>query len=170
MKLLNYIRQIPGRLLRYSYLVKAKRQITKYGHHLMVNGPCVFDGEVIVGDYCGFNGMKVLGHGKVIIGSHFHSGIECMMLTSNHNYEGTMIPYDHTHVKKVINIGDCVWLGNRVMIVGNVSIGEGSIIAAGSVVCKDVPPLAIVGGNPAKIIKYRDADHYNSLKEQGMLN
>lgn len=45
---------------------------------------------------------------------------------------------------------------NRVTIVGNVTIGEGAIVAAGSVVCKNVPNYAIVGGNPEKVIKYRD--------------
>ena len=60
-----------------------------------------------------------------------------------------------------------MWFGSRVTIVGNVTIGEGAIIAAGAVVCKDVPPLAIVGGNPAKIIGYRDEEHFNKLKNDG---
>lgn len=57
-----------------------------------------------------------------------------------------------------------VWFGDNVIVTGNVRIGEGVIVAAGSVVCKDVPELAIVGGNPAHIIKYRDKDHYYRLK------
>lgn len=81
-----------------------------------------------------------------------------------------MIPYDNTYVFKNVDIGDCVWFGNRVIVVGNVNIGEGAIIAAGAVVTKDVPPLAIVGGNPAKVIKYRDKEHYYKLKEQGKYN
>lgn len=76
---------------------------------------------------------------------------------------GGMIPYDETMLLKTIRIGDCVWLGNRVTIVGNVTIGDGAIIAAGSVVVKDVPKYAIVGGNPAKVIKYRDINHFNNL-------
>jgi acetyltransferase-like isoleucine patch superfamily enzyme len=47
-----------------------------------------------------------------------------------------------------------------------VSIGEGAIIAAGSVVTKDVPALGIVGGSPAKLIKYRDENHFNKLKSE----
>lgn len=81
-----------------------------------------------------------------------------------------MIPYDESYIYKNITIGDCVWFGNRVLVIGNINIGEGAIIAAGSVVTKDVPPLAIVGGNPAKIIKYREKDHYYKLKEQGMFH
>ena len=93
-----------------------------------------------------------------------------MIITSNHNYEGEMIPYDNTYIKKEVIIGDCVWFGNRVTVTGNVTIGEGAIVAAGAVVCKDVPPLAIVGGNPAKVIKYRNKDHYYKLKEEGKFN
>lgn len=89
-----------------------------------------------------------------------------MIISENHNYEGNMIPYDTTYIKKEITIGDCVWFGNRVTVVGNVNIGEGAIIAAGSVVVKDVPPCAIVGGNPAKIIKYRDKEHYYCLRKE----
>ena len=89
-----------------------------------------------------------------------------MIVSENHNYEGNKLPYDETFVKKEINIGDNVWFGNRVLVVGNVTIGEGAIIAAGSVVVKDVPDLAIVGGNPAKVIKYRDSEHYNRLKSE----
>lgn len=170
MKILHFIKHFTGQLIRYIRLKKAKRQLCKCGKHLMVNGPSVFHGKVSVGDYCGFNGMKILGRGEVSIGNYFHSGIECMMITSNHNYEGKMIPYDSTHIIKKITIGDCVWLGNRVTIVGNVNIGEGAIIAAGSVVCKDIPPLAIVGGNPAKILKFRDSDHYYQLKSEGKLH
>lgn len=56
--------------------------------------------------------------------------------------------------KRVI-IGNDVWIGARAMVLGGVKIGNGAVIAAGAVVTKDVPPYAIVGGIPAKIIKYR---------------
>ena len=146
---------------------KAKKTIKKYGERLLVNHPCVFNNNTIVGDYCSFNGMVVQGKGKLEIGNYFHSGVECMIITQNHNYEGDEIPYDNTYILKDVKIGDCVWFGNRVTVVGGVSIGEGAIIAAGAVVAKDIPPLAIVGGNPAKVIKYRDADHYYKLKAEG---
>ena len=52
-------------------------------------------------------------------------------------------------------IGDDVWIGSEAMIMGGVSIGSGAIIAARAVIVKDVPPYAVVGGNPAEVIKYR---------------
>lgn len=143
----------------------AKRRAGNTGVGLRVNKPCKFTKNTVIGDHCNFNGMRIMGGGKVSIGNYFHSGVECMILTENHNYEGTSIPYDNTTVKKNITIGDCVWFGNRVIVTGNVNIGEGAIVAAGAVVCKDVPAMAIVGGNPAKVIKYRDKDHYLKLKE-----
>jgi acetyltransferase-like isoleucine patch superfamily enzyme len=54
---------------------------------------------------------------------------------------------------KEINIGDNVWIGMRSMIFKGVTVGEGAVVAAGSVVTKDVPSYVIVGGNPAKILK-----------------
>lgn len=131
-----------------------------------IGGPCTFSGKIYLGENCNFNGMKVIGNGTVFFGDNFHSGTECMIITQNHNYDaGTAIPYDETFIYKTVKIEDNVWLGNRVTITGNVTIGEGAILAAGAVVVKDVPPCAIVGGNPAKVIKYRDVEHYNELKE-----
>ena len=132
-----------------------------------VGGKCTFGSKIHLGDYCNFNGMQIIGGGSVYIGNYFHSGTECMIITQNHRYEGDEIPYDSTFDFKTVRIGDCVWFGNRVTVTGNITIGEGAIIAAGAVVCKDVPPLAIVGGNPAKVIKYRDKDRYYRLKAEG---
>lgn len=56
---------------------------------------------------------------------------------------------------KLTYIGNDVWIGAKVTVMDGVRIGDGAIVAAGSVVVKDVPPYAIVGGCPAKVIKYR---------------
>lgn len=146
---------------------RAKSVLCTFGNGLQVNYKSCFTGNTSVGHHCNFNGMTIVGGGKVLIGNYFHSGVECMIITENHNYEGDAIPYDSTYIRKDVTISDCVWFGNRVMVMGGVNIGEGAIIAAGSVVTKDVPPLAIVGGNPAKVIKYRDAEHYYKLKSEG---
>jgi acetyltransferase-like isoleucine patch superfamily enzyme len=80
-------------------------------------------------------------------------------------------PEQDALTKGPIVIEDEVWIGTRAIILSGVKIGKGAIIAAGSVITKDVPPYAIVGGNPAKIIKYRfseeirDALHSFSISD-----
>ncbi len=172
--MLNLLKKVKRSFSRYlrqfnswRYTMRAKRKLGSYGTCLKVHAPCEFGKNVSVGNHCNFNGMNCVGNGKIHFSDYFHSGSECMIITQNHNYEGEMIPYDSTYIYKTVIIGECVWFGNRVTVSGNVTIGEGAIIAAGSVVCKDVPPLAIVGGNPAKVIKYRDKDHYFKLQSEG---
>ena len=124
--------------------------------------------NTILGKNVNFNGMRISGQGNVLIGDNFHSGTECMIITSYHNYDqGTKIPYDDTYISKDVRIEDNVWLGSRVIVLGGVTIGEGAIIQAGSVVVKDIPAYGIAGGHPAKVFKYRDIEHYNQLKKQG---
>ena len=112
-----------------------------------------------------FNGIRIEGQGFVVIGDNFHSGTDCLFITSYHNYDnGSKIPYDETYVNKPITIEDNVWLGSRVIVLGGVTIEEGAIIQAGSVVVSNIPKYAIAGGSPAKIFKYRDKTHYDLLK------
>ena len=59
---------------------------------------------------------------------------------------------------KLVTIGHDVWVGDRAIILDGVSVGTGAIIAAGCVVHKNVPPYAIVGGNPMRVIRYRFSD------------
>ncbi len=61
----------------------------------------------------------------------------------------------YTEFKRQIEIGNDVWIGDSVLILDGVKIGDGAVLAAGAVVTSDVPPYAIVGGVPAKIIRYR---------------
>ena len=155
------------RLSRFFLTMLAKRQIGSYENDLRVNKYSRFTRSTHVGHNVNFNGMDISGRGKVTIGSNFHSGTECMIITSFHNYDhGTAIPYDNTYIDKDVIIEDNVWLGSRVIILGGVTIGEGAIIQAGSVVVKDVPKCAIAGGAPANVFKYRDIEHYELLKSQ----
>ena len=163
MKIVNCFRQF----LKYWYKRNFKKSLVSFGTGLRVNARCIGSGEIYIGNFCNFNGMTIQGGGVLKIGDYFHSGYDCLIINGNHNYEGDMIPYDTTYVKKKVVIGNCVWLGSKVIIVGNVNIGDGAIVAAGSVVCKDVPPMAIVGGNPAKILKYRNELHYKEKEKEG---
>lgn len=151
----------------YIYTKRLRRFSQVCGEKLYVGGKSFFSGKIYLGNNCNFNGMCVQGNGTVHFGDNFHSGIECMIITQNHDYDhGEAIPYGTTYEYKCVVIENNVWFGNRVTVTGNVTIGEGAIVAAGSVICKNVPAYAIVGGNPAKILKYRDIDHYEKLKKE----
>lgn len=77
----------------------------------------------------------------------------------------------YNSVPEKVTIGHDVWIGMKATIMGGVSVGNGAIIAAHSVVTKDVPPYAIVAGVPAKIIKYRfTEDVINQLEKSGWWN
>lgn len=107
--------------------------------------------------------------GGVTIGSGviISRGVE--IWTANHNYDSEdlqSLPYDRRFILKPVSIGDNVWIGSRVTIIPGVSIGEGAVIGAGAVVTHDIPPLAVAGGNPAKVIKYRNEKIYGKLKAE----
>lgn len=147
------------------------RQVESHQNEIFVGGYTRLSNKTKLGKNPNFNGMIVNGYGSVSFGDNFHSGTDCLIITSNHNYDfGSKIPYDETNINKNVIIGDNVWFGDRVIILGGVEIGEGAIVQAGAVVIKDVPMGAIVGGNPAKVFKYRDMEHYNQLKLKRMFH
>ena len=74
------------------------------------------------------------------------------------NYMKTNFASNPSPDERRVRIGNDVWIGENAVILGGVTVGDGAVIAAGAVVSKDVPPYAIVGGVPAKIIKYRFDD------------
>ena len=164
---MSVIKQELKKIRNMYYAHKVKKRAKCYGKDLRVNGKSSVTQNTSLGDNVNFNGMEIVGRGTVIIGDNFHSGTECLIIAQNHNYDhGEAIPYDRSYIPKDVTIGDNVWLGSRVIVLGGVTIGEGAIVQAGSVVVKDIPPLAIAGGHPATVFKYRDKDHYYSLKEK----
>lgn len=106
--------------------------------------------------------------GGVTIGKYFHTGKGLTIFSTNHNYESNKsIPYDKKIIEKSVIIEDFVWCGANVTIVPGITVGEGVVIGAGSVVTKNVPKYAVIGGNPAKILKYRDSNTFERLKSEG---
>ncbi len=110
------------------------------------------------------NGLHISGNGKVILGNYFIAGFESLIISDTHNYKGTDLPYDRTSITKETLIEDFVWIGARTIILAGSKIGEGAIIQAGAVVHGEIPPLAIAGGNPAKVFRYRDKEHFLKIK------
>lgn len=157
------------RVKKYNFL--ATRNIKSYGDNLRVKRRTRLNQNTVLGNNVHFNGLTVSGNGHVYIGDNFHSGEDCLLITQNHNYDnGEAIPYDDTYILKQTTINENVWFGSRVIVLAGITIGEGAIIQAGSVVVKDIPACAIAGGHPAKVFKYRDKDHYYKLKSENKVN
>ena len=98
-------------------------------------------------------------YGRVIIGDNVMIAPNCMIASGNHGIEITgeaMITQECT-TKGPIQIGNDVWIASNSILLDGVNIGSGAIVGAGSVVTKNVPPMAIVVGNPARVVKYRTA-------------
>jgi maltose O-acetyltransferase len=133
--------------------------------------------------YCGKNvnieqGANFYTGWEIEVGDHSSLGLNCMIpydlkvgkdvmmgpyviiVGENHNYSDLELPMRLQGYTKFppVRIEDDVWIGARVIILPGLTIGKGAIIGAGAVVTKDVPPYAICGGNPARIIKYRTAE------------
>lgn len=114
--------------------------------------------NLILGDYVDVSaGVRLETDGGLEIGERTLIGFGAMILTGNHEIPKDKMPIFYgRNMRKKVTIEKDVWIGGKSIILPGVNIGEGSIIAAGSVVTKDVPPFTIVAGVPAKIIKYRN--------------
>lgn len=109
-----------------------------------------------IGDNSGI-GVNCELHGEVNIGNNVLMAPECIFYTVNHEFSKVDVPIGmqgNSNMQPIV-VGDDVWLGRRVMVMPGVSIGDHSIVAAGSVVTRNVPSYSIVGGVPAKVIKKR---------------
>ncbi len=141
------------------------QNVTFEGKNAVPDG-CNFSGKIKIG-YATTLGYRNLLGGTISIGKYCQLGVDVALHATNHP-----ISYMTTYINKnlfdgelkslkqenVIAIGHDVWLGHGVVIVGNVTVGNGAIIAAGSVITKDVEPYAIVAGVPAKEIRKRFSD------------
>lgn len=158
------------KIKQFIWGTKVKAKAASVGNCLKVNNKSKVTSNTFLGNNVNFNGMKINGNGRVVIGDNFHSGQDCLIISQNHNYEGESIPYDSTYICKDVIIEDNVWIGDRVIILAGSVIEEGSIIQAGSVVVGRIPKYSIAGGHPAKPFKTRNAEHYEELKQKGLFH
>ncbi len=112
-------------------------------------------GGISIGSGSGL-GVNCSVHGPLRIGDNVMMGPDVTILTHTHNIERTDIPMGRQGMREAeVIIGNDVWIGMRVIIMPGVKVGDGAVIGAGAVVTKDIPAFTVVGGVPAKVIKYR---------------
>lgn len=155
-------------IYKLAYLISVVRvQLMKpffgsCGHHVAIERGCRISNpkSIFLGNHVYVNYECVLGaspKAELRIGNFVMFGPRCFLLTSTNPYDNWKLPIklDPRKVHQPIIIEDDVWIGAYVIILPGVTIGRGAIVGAGSVVTKDVKPYSIVGGTPAKHIKYR---------------
>lgn len=116
---------------------------------------CGADARIQIGKNCGFSGASIFATENISIGNYVRLGLGARI------YDNDFHPVDilerrrgrHGVSHKAVFIDDDVWIGAMVIVLKGVSIGKGSIIGAGSVVTKSVPPGVVCAGNPARVIR-----------------
>ena len=105
----------------------------------------------------------VLGAGGgLTIGRHVTLGAAIHLLAENHAFDDLSRPINEQGVtRRGITIEDNAWIGNAAIVLDGVTIGRGAVIGAGAVVTRDVPPLAVAAGNPARVVGERGAPRRN---------
>ncbi|SHF85970.1 Acetyltransferase (isoleucine patch superfamily) [Loktanella atrilutea] len=105
--------------------------------------------------------------GGLWIGENTHISRNVTIYSSDHRFrDAEALPYDNSRAWKPVAIHANVWIGINVCILPGVTIGEGAIIAMGSVIAKDVPPFAIVGPQPFRMLGERDSEHYREIQAE----
>lgn len=116
-----------------------------------------YGSHVSLGERSGIGvNARFYGVGDISIGEGVIMGPDVVVLTENHRFQdvGIPIPGQGKEVSSVV-IEDDVWIGIRAIILPGVRIGRSSVIGAGAVVTKDIPPYSVVGGVPARVIRNR---------------
>ena len=134
----------------------ASRAIKNCGKNVNFERHARFSRSLSIGDYSGI-GKDTYVPSDVTIGKYCMLGPEIVFYTDNHNTDRTDIPMCQQGFKspRPIVIEDDCWIGRRVIILPGVTIGRGSIVGAGAVVSKSIPPYSVAVGNPARVVKSR---------------
>lgn len=148
------------------------------GYHINMHSPVKLfadkPGAVIdIGDNTRIHGTCIHAYNSVRIGQNCLIAANCQIIDGNGHelsFENVANRVNTHSDGKPIMIEDCVWIGANSIVLPGVRIGRGSVIAAGSVVVKDIPPMVIAGGNPAKIIKTADQIKQEHSQKAGDLN
>lgn len=157
-----FARFLPASYGLFGFIGKPARALggrlvlDKCGRDVNIERKALFSHRCELGNRSGI-GVRAHLYGKVVIGDDVMMAPDVVIYTRNHETKNTTIPMNvqGSTPEEPVFIGDDVWIGGGVTILPGVSVGSHSVLAAKAVVTKDVPEWAVVGGNPAKVIKYR---------------
>ncbi len=161
-----FARHLPCSGLPYSMGAKSMRgfcarlMFDKCGKNINIEHGAFFGSgkDIEIGDNSGI-GLNCRVAGPLSIGSDVMMAPNVTIVTQNHKISDLNVPMRlQTAPKQKVTIKDDVWIGTNVIILPGITIGKGSVVGGGAVVTKDVPDYAIVGGNPAKVIKFRNGE------------
>jgi len=129
-------------------------KIGRYSHNLGGQSflYCSEQSPVEIGAFC------AIGPGVLFVCQADHPSETASSFGLQNQIFKTKTMNEYLRTKGPIVVGNDVWVGARAIILSGVTIGDGAVVAAGSVVTKNVPPYAVVGGNPAKFIRNRFSD------------
>lgn len=156
-----------GISIGFGTIIESKAIVRKqYGGEIIIGDNCYVSsgaqllthgGNIVIGNNCTVNPYTVIyGQGGVTIGNNVRIAAHCVIVPSNHIFSDTTVPiYLQGLSKKGIEIKDDVWLGVGVKVLDGVTIGEGCVVGANSVVTKSTEPYGVYVGIPAKKIKSR---------------
>lgn len=109
--------------------------------------------QVLIGQ-----GMTIHGHGGVFVNDFTLIGAQTCIFSNNHNFDDIpVLIQEQGETFKATTVGRNVWIGANATILAGVTIGDNSVVAAGAVVCRDVPPLSVAAGVPATVIRTLDS-------------
>lgn len=136
--------------------------ILSLGNNVVIQNYCFFqltkprpnviiEDDVVIGRHC-----MITAKGNIRIGKYTRLGAFVQVLDHGHGFKKDELIMNQNAIVENTDIGEDCWIGTGVKILKGIKVGNGVVIGANSVVTKDIPDHAIVGGIPAKIIKYRE--------------
>ncbi|AXQ29905.1 hypothetical protein D0B54_15000 [Solimonas sp. K1W22B-7] len=131
---------------------------TQHGEGCVIRNPAHINdpSRLTLGNHVFINdGFVALTHGEISIGDYTLLAPRVMFLTVGHDYHYTGREFRERQTPRPIKIGRECWIGAGAIVIPGVTIGDGAVVGAGSVVTRDVAPWAIVAGNPARFLKTR---------------